>query len=68
MQFVLAGSTAACKGTMEEATALLKEVMIDYATITYDGNKTRVAKQLGISRQHLYKPAMKELTSLDDAE
>jgi transcriptional regulator with PAS, ATPase and Fis domain len=42
--------------------------MIDYAMITYDGNKTRVAKQLGISRQHLYKPAMKELASLDEAE
>lgn len=59
---------AARNGTMEEATALLKKVMIDYAMITYDNNKTRVAKQLGISRQHLYKPVMKELVSLDDAE
>jgi DNA-binding NtrC family response regulator len=46
-------------GTVAEAEELLRKIMIDYAMIRHEGNKTQMAAQLGISRQHLYKPCLR---------
>jgi DNA-binding NtrC family response regulator len=46
-------------GTLEESEQLVKKMMIDYAMLKHDGNKSNVAKQLRISRQHLYKPSLR---------
>lgn len=47
--------------SFEQATHLLRQMMVDYAMIKFEGNKTKVAAQLDIARQHLYKPALRKM-------
>lgn len=46
-------------GNMAEAEELLRKMMVEYALIRYKGNKTKMANQLGVARQHLYKPCLR---------
>ena len=48
-------------GSLTDAQDLLRKMMIEYAMLMYSGNKTKVASQLGVARQHLYKPCLKTL-------
>lgn len=48
-------------GNMAEAEELLRKMMVEYALIRYKGNKTKMANQLGVARQHLYKPCLRGL-------
>ncbi len=47
-------------GSFADAEDVVRKMMVEYATIRYRGNKTKVAAQLGVARQHLYKPALRE--------
>lgn len=52
---------AARNSSFEDATLILRQMMVDYAMIKFEGNKTKVAAQLNIARQHLYKPALRKM-------
>ena len=47
--------------SFEDATAILRAIMLEYAMCKHRGNKTKVAAQLNVSRQHLYKPCMRKI-------
>jgi DNA-binding NtrC family response regulator len=57
---------AARNNSFEEATDLLRKMMVEYAMIKHKGNKTKVAAQLNVARQHLYKPCLRDLVLTDN--
>jgi DNA-binding NtrC family response regulator len=52
---------AARNSSFDQANRILRQMMVDYAMIKFEGNKTKVAAQLDIARQHLYKPALRKM-------
>lgn len=50
-------------GSFEEAEEAVRKMMVEYAMIRYRGNKTKVAAQLGVARQYLYKPRLRSFHS-----
>lgn len=47
-------------GSFEEAEEVVRKMMVEYAMIRYRGNKTKVAAQLGVARQYLYTPRLRD--------
>ncbi len=54
-------------GNMADAEELLRKMMVEYAMIRYRGNKTKIATQLGVARQHLYKPCLRGMHLSDNS-
>lgn len=52
---------AAREKSFDEATKILRIIMVEYAMCKHRGNKTKVAAQLNVARQHLYKPCLKNI-------
>jgi DNA-binding NtrC family response regulator len=52
-------------GSFEEAEEVVRKMMVEYAMIRFRGNKTKVAAQLGVARQYLYKPNLRDFHLLD---
>jgi DNA-binding NtrC family response regulator len=52
------------EGTLQDGENYLRKLMFEYAMLRHRGNKSRVADQLGIKRQSLYKEGIVRLQKL----
>lgn len=54
---------AAQNCSVADATTLLRQIMISYASVRYNGNRVKMAEALGVGRATLYRPSMREYST-----
>jgi DNA-binding NtrC family response regulator len=54
---------AAQNCSLAEATALLRQMMVSYASVRFNGNKVKICDALRVGRATLYRPSMREYSA-----
>ena len=54
---------AARTGTLAEANALLRQIMVTYAGVRFSGNLVKISEALGVARSSLYRAKIHESVS-----